>query len=207
MPIDISPSTPTNQGDRVAGLVADTLLSARLGSEGGAPFTVAEAWMHQLQPPVTFEHVGDIDIDAWSQTPALAVLGDAMLVIVDAQSGRERSRHAVDRARHAKWIGPGWLMVLEPVRQAGDARTRIRVLDIVSGRWTEPVMTGDVTRLAVRGDEIHVGYSNQSIAVWDRAEVCRAIGAFACASPGPREHGTGAPPLTPRHDVARLALP
>jgi hypothetical protein len=186
-------------GERAIGIVGDVLVSARLRPGAGTRRAVADTWMTRLDPPVPFEYVAEIDVDAWSHAPALAVLGDTALVMLDAHTGQERARFAVPGVRHAKWIGPGWLMVVEPVGEADDASACIRVLDVVSGRWTAPVVTPEITRLAVRGDEIHVGYANQSIAVWDRAEVCRGIGAFAFIEPSPGEHGTGAaePALRP----------
>jgi len=188
-------------GNRVVGIVGSTLLSARITSGAEASLTVTDTWMRELHPDVAFEDVSEIDMDAWSRVPALAVLGDEAVVILDPMSGRELSRFAVERAHHAKWIGQGWLLVMEPSCDDGGVRTRIRVLDVVSGRWTPPVMTGEVTRLAVRGDEIHVGYANQSIAVWDRAEVCRAISAVAFISQTPGEHGTGAEQSARRCDA------
>jgi hypothetical protein len=151
---------------------------------------------------VTFEHVGEIDIDTWAVAPALAVLGDTSLMILDAFSGEERSRVAVSGANHAKWIGPGWLLVVEPTPDEQGMRSRIRVLDVVSGRWTEPVIMPEITRLAVRGDEIHVGYATQSIAVWDRTAVCRGIGAVAFIAQSPGDHGTGASAEPVRQPVA-----
>lgn len=198
-------------GTRAIGLVGATVLSARLSAEQGARPSVTEAWLRKLDTQLTFERVSEIDVDGWSQSPAVSVLGDAGIVILDAQTGVERARFTVADARQAKWIGPGWLMVLAPLADAEDARTQVRVLDVVSGRWTEPVTTAEVTRLAVRGDEIHVGYANQSIAVWDRIEVCRGIGAFAFITPAPGDAGhtssapASAPACTP--DMQGIAKP
>lgn len=196
-------------GDRAIGLVGEMLLSARLVADAAhdGRHVVGDAWTARLTPPVSLAHVSEIDVDTWSHAPALAVLGDDALVIVDARTGAERARHAVAGARHAKWIGPGWLMLLEPMPDGDDVRSRVRVLDAVSGRWTEPVMTAEVSRIAVRGDEIHVGYANQSIAVWDRAEVCRAIGAFAFIEPGPGEHGASGADPAKRPDAQGIARP
>ena len=180
-------------GTRAIGLVGATLVSGRLSAIPGARPSVTEAWVTELDAQLTFDRVAEIDVDTWSQAPSVAVMGDEGIVILDAQTGAERSRFTIADARHARWIGPGWLMVLAPLAGAEDPRTQIRVLDVVSGRWTEPVTTAEVTRLAVRGDEIHVGYANQSIAVWDRAEVCRGIGAFAFITPAPGDVGQSAP--------------
>lgn len=193
-------------GDRAIGLVGATLVSARLvvGDDGAR--TVADAWTSRMTPPIAFEHVAAIDVDDWSHAPAVSVLGDDALVILDAHTGRERSRVAI-AVRHARWIGPGWLMVLEAIKENHETRSRIRVLDTVRERWTAPVTTAEITRIAVRGDEIHVGYANQSIAVWDRAEVCRGIGAFAFVAQGPGDHGTGRPEAAPRPDAQGIEKP
>ncbi len=192
-------------GDRAIGLTGETLVSARVRAGAGVRPVAADAWMHRLEPPVPFEHVAEIDVDTWAHSPALAVLGDTALVILDAHSGQERARFAVACARHIRWIGPGWLMVVEPMSEADGSQSRIRVLDVVSARWTEPVMTPEITRLAVRGDEIHVGYANQSIAVWDRAEVCRGIGAFAFLAQSPGDPGIGAAEPARRPDPTGVA--
>ena len=134
---------------------------------------------------MSFDVVGELDVDRWSQAPAVALLGDDGIAIVDALTGATRSRVAVSQARQAKWIGPGLLIVLDVLESKIDTRTRIRVLDVVSQRWTEPVVTAEISRIAVRGDEIHVGYANQTIAVWDRRDVCRGIGARAFRSDVP----------------------
>ena len=183
-------------GARAIGLVGATLVSGRLSPAHGARPSVTETWVEQLDAQLTFERVAELDVDGWSQSPAVAVLGDEGIVILDAQTGAVRSRFSVDGARHVKWIGPGWLMVLAPQDGTGDPRTQLRVLDVVSGRWTEPVITAEVSRVAVRGDEIHVGYANQSIAVWDRTEVCRGIGAFAFITQTPGDAGRAAPMST-----------
>ena len=172
-------------GDRAIGLVGATLISARLGTDDRGKCTVTAAWTHAFELSMSFDVVGELDLDRWSQAPAAALLGDDGIAIVDAATGATRSRVAVSQARHAKWIGPGLLIVLDVLESKIDTRTRIRVLDVVSQRWTEPVVTAEISRIAVRGDEIHVGYANQTIAVWDRRDVCRGIGAWAFRSEVP----------------------
>ncbi|MDZ7630135.1 MAG: hypothetical protein U5K74_01950 [Gemmatimonadaceae bacterium] len=174
-------------GERVIGLIETTLLGARLAHDTASATQVSEQWSLPLDTSMSFEIVSGLDVDSWSATPAIAVLGDAGITIVDAKSGVIRSRFAVELARQAKWIGPGWLLVLDTLESAGETQTRLRVLDVVSGRWTEPVVTAEVSRIAVRHDEIHVGYANQTIAVWQRAEVCRGIGAWAFRTPVPED--------------------
>ncbi|MES3032539.1 MAG: hypothetical protein V4813_00930 [Gemmatimonadota bacterium] len=184
-------------GTRAIGLVGTTLVSGRLAADASARPSVTDAWSLKLEAQLTFERVAEIDVDAWAQSPAVSVLGDDGIIIIDAETGKERSRFTIGDARHARWIGTGWLMVLAPLAGVEEPRTQIRVLDVVSGRWTEPVITAEVTRLAVRGDEIQVGYANQSIAVWDRAEVCRGIGAVAFITPAPGDAGCSVTPATP----------
>jgi hypothetical protein len=164
------------RGDRAFGLVGTTLLSARVVTDIDGQRPDAKPWELSLELSMTFDLVGEIDVDSWSQTPALAVLGDNVIAIFDATTGEPRARFSALQARQAKWIGPGWLMVLDAIESRAGTRTRIRVLDVVTARWTEPVVTTEVSRIAVRGDEIHVGFANQSIAVWDRREVCQGIG-------------------------------
>lgn len=164
------------RGDRAIGLVGTMLLSARVLPDIDGKKPQAEGWKLSLELSMTFDQIGEIDVDSWSQRPALAVLGDDVIAIFDATTGEPRARFSALQARQVKWIGPGWLMVLDTIESRSEARTRIRVLDVVTARWTEPVVTSEVSRIAVRGDEIHVGFANQSIAVWDRLEVCRGIG-------------------------------
>lgn len=182
-------------GDRAIGLVGTTLVSARVlpDVEGRKP--ASEGWDTSLELSMSFDLVSDIDVDSWSQSPAVAVLGDDLIAIFDAGTGVPRARFTAHQANHVKWIGPGWLMVLDPIESRAETRTRIRVLDVVASRWTEPVVTAEVSRLAVRGDEIQVGFANQSIAVWDRLEVCRGIGASTFRSPVPEPTGLANAPL------------
>ena len=165
--------------DRAIALVGSTLFSARIRADVDGVRQRTERWQTPLELSMSFDLVSEIDVDSWSQSPAVAVLGDDAIAIFDAVTGALRSRYAAQQARQAKWIGPGWLLVLDAIESRAETRTRIRVLDVVSARWTEPVVTAEVSRLAVRGDEIHVGFANQSIAVWDRLEVCRGIGAWS----------------------------
>lgn len=190
-------------GDRAIGLVGTSLVSARVRPEVDGRTPELEAWIVSLELSMAFEHGSDLDVDSWSQSPAVAVLGDDCIAILDAHTGVQRARYAVQQARHVKWIGPGWLLVLDEIESRVEVRTRVRVLDVVSGRWTEPVVTAEVSRVAVRGDEIHVGFANQSIAVWDRLEVCRGIGAWSFRSDVPESTGAGLalpPVLTPTND-------
>jgi hypothetical protein len=178
-------------GTRAFGLVGHTVVSA----EVGVPYTdgrrVARgAWSVPMELLLTFDQVGEIDVDAWSQSPAIAVLGDDAIMILDALTGDTRSRYSVTQARQAKWIGAGLLLVLDVIESRSETRTRIRVLDVLAQRWTEPVVTSEVSRIAVRGDEIHVGYANQTIAVWDRRDVCRGIGAWSFRTEVPDGRGS-----------------
>lgn len=172
-------------GDRAVGLVGSILCGARLNADAGGQLGVTEQWVTQLVSELSFDVVSGLDADCWSKAPAIAVLGDDGIAIVDARTGGIRSQFAVELARQVKWIGPGWLLVLDSIEQSGEPQTRLRVLDVVSSRWTEPVVTAEITRIAVRGDEIHVGYADQSVAVWERAEVCRGIGTSSFRSPVP----------------------
>ncbi len=167
---------------RGVGLIGTTLFSATINGDGPAESHVADHWLVEFAGVLSFDVVSGLDVDIWSRVPVLAVLGDAGIVIIEATTGRIRAKHAIELARQVCWIGPGWLLVLDAIEQRGDTQTRLRVLDVVSGRWTEPVVTAEVSRIAVRGEEIYVGYANQSIAVWSRAEVCRGIGAWAFRS-------------------------
>ncbi len=187
-------------GDRAIGLVGTSLISARLGADEQGKATVSATWTHSFELTMSFDVVGDLDVDSWSPSPAVALLGDEGIVIIDAATGATRSRFSVNQARHARWIGPGLLIVLDVLESKTETRTRVRVLDVVSQRWTEPVVTADVSRIAVRGDEIHVGYANQTIAVWDRRDVCRGIGAWAFRTEVP-EGRVGDPATTPASTV------
>ena len=171
--------------EKVIGLVGSTLFGARVIRSSEGAHTVTEPWLMRLGTTMAFSHVAEIDVDRFSSTPSVAVLGDDGIAIIDAVRGTVKARYATPLAQQVKWIGPGWLMVLDACYADGTDRTRIRVLDIVSGRWTEPVVTAEITRIAVRGDDIQVGYSDLTIAVWDRLEVCRGIGtsAFTISSP------------------------
>ena len=139
--------------------------------------------------------------------PVLAVAGDDGIGLVDVETGVLRASFACELPRQARWIGPGWLLVLTTVEQTDGPMTELRVLDTISGRWTERTLISEVSRLAVRGNEIHVGYANQSVAVWDRLDVCRGIGAmsFRSVTPDGIERGTGsasAPAPAPDHRTA-----
>ncbi len=170
-------------GQRAIGLIGTTLFGARLSDDGPGRLRVFEPWAKELVGDLSFNIVSGLDVDCWSSMPVLAVLGDDGIAIVDVETGSIRSHYAVELARQIRWIGPGLLLVLDTIEQNPEMQTRLRVLDVVSGRWTEPVMTAEVSRIAVRGPAIYVGYSNQRIAVWSRAEVCRGIGAWAFRSP------------------------
>lgn len=190
-------------GDRAIGLIGTTLVSGLVLPDVEGTTLAAEAWEVSLELAMSFDLVGEIDVDCWSSSPAVAVLGDECVVIVDAHTGAHRARYAVQHARHAKWIGPNWLLMLDEIESRTETRTRVRVLDVAGGRWTEPVVTAEISRVAVRGDEIHVGFANQSIAVWDRLEVCRGIGAWMFRTDVP-EHTvtpTIAPPVAAPADA------
>ena len=176
-------------GDRAVGLVNRTVFAARLSAASEAG--ISESWSVRLDSHMSIGDVADIDVDRWAQSPAVAVLGDDTLLLLDAATGAERVRFATPRGTHARWIGPGWLMVLHEHDHDGTSRTAIRLLDVTAGRWTSPVLTPLVARLAVRGDEIHVGYATQTIAVWNRVEVCDAIGTSSCTV-GPSRQLPGA---------------
>lgn len=175
--------------DRAIGLVGTTLCSARLPKGLGARQHALEQWAVALDAATSFEVVAEIDVDTFMLTPAVAVLGDDLLLIIDARTGVTRARHSVQGARQAKWIGPGWLLVLDAPECEHDPRSGMRVLDVVSGRWTATVAVQEVSRIAVRGDEIHVGFANQSVAVWDRREVCRGMGASSRLESATRQVG------------------
>ena len=159
-----------------AGLIGTTVYGARLaGSRAGR----AARWSTRLASHLTLDTVADMDVDCVSASPVLAVLGDGGLVLLDAATGALRSECMAVQGRLARWIGPGLLMVLGTHEQGGDTRTLLRVLDVERGRWTEPVELREVSRVAVRGDEVHVGFANQSIAVWDRLALVRGCGVLA----------------------------
>ncbi len=172
-------------GQRAFGLVGTTLFGARLTEDGPGRLRVSAQWTTELVGELSFDVVSGLNVDRWSTVPVLAVLGDDGIAVIDAETGRVRSHHSVELARQIQWIGPGWLLVLDAIENQGATQTRLRVLDVISGRWTEPVVTAEVSRVAVRGAEIYVGYANQSIAVWSRADVCRGIGAWAFRTPVP----------------------
>ena len=165
-------------GDRAIGLIGSTLVSARVRPDADGRKPAAEAWVVSLELSMSFDNTSELDVDTWASSPAVAVLGDDCIAIFDAHTGVRRARYTVNQAKHVKWIAPSLLMVLDTIESRAEARTRVRVLDVSSGRWTEPVVTACVSRVAVRGDEIHLGFANQSIAVWDRHDVCRGIGAW-----------------------------
>ena len=164
-------------GDRAIALIGSALVSARVRADVGESMQPDEAWQTPLELTMSFDGVCDLDVDMWSKSPSVAVLGDDGIGLFDAATGAPRGHFTAHEVRQMKWIGPGWLMVMDVIESRAQTRTRIRVLDVVAARWTEPVVTAEVSRLAVRGDEIQVGFANQSIAVWDRLEVCRGIGA------------------------------
>ena len=177
--------------DRAIGLIGATLFSARIVDTNEAEARISDAWSVDLRGNMSFDVVSGLDVDTYSSITTLAVLGDDGIGIVDARTGVMRSHFTIELPRLARFVGPGWLLVLDTFERNGETLTRHRVLDVVSGRWTEPVVTAEVSRLAVRGDEIQVGYANQSIAVWDRGEVCRGIGAWSFRSPVPESIGRG----------------
>jgi hypothetical protein len=183
--------------DRAVGLIGATLFSARIIDAAAVPAGLADAWSVDLRGEMSFDEVSGLDVDSWSSIPLLAVLGDDGIALIDARTGTMRAHYTIELPRLARFIGPGWLLVLDTIERYGEIQTRHRVLDVVSGRWTEPVVTAEVSRLAVRGDEIHVGYANQSLAVWDRMEVCRGIGAWTFRSPVSEPIDRGTPVRAP----------
>ena len=76
-------------------------------------------------------------------------------------------------------------MVLSAHERDGEPRSLLRVLDVERGRWTEALELREVSRVAVRGDEVHVGFANQSIAVWDRLALVRGCGVLAFSTVSP----------------------
>ena len=175
--------------DRAIGLVGTTLCSARVPKGLGARQQPVEQWSVSLETATSFELVAEIDVDTFTATPTVAVLGDDLILIIDARTGVTLALHPAQGARQAKWIGPGWLLVLDAPESEHDPRSGMRVLDVVSGRWTATVAVQEVSRIAVRGDEIHVGFANQSVAVWDRTEVCRGMGAWSLFESAARQAG------------------
>ncbi len=163
-------------GDRAVGLVGSTLVSARLPAVTASRRTGAEQWSLDLEPLVTCDMVCELDADTWSTAPRLAVLGDDALLIVHGATGVVQQRLQVANARLAQWIGPDALMVLANVEAGDTVRSQLLLLDTATGQWTTAFETAEVSRIAVRDDEIHVGYANQSIAIWDREWVARAAG-------------------------------
>ena len=192
-------------GDRAIALIGSQLVSARVRPDVDGELQSPDAWETSLELSMSFDEVNEIDVDSWSGSPSLAVLGDEAIAIFDAATGAPRARFTVQQVRQMKWIGPGWLLVMDALESRAETRTRIRVLDVVSARWTEPVVTAEVSRLAVRGDEIQVGFANQSIALWDRLEVCRGIGASAFRSEMPEPMGFS--DAKPRVDVPQPTTP
>ncbi|MCC7051884.1 MAG: hypothetical protein IT355_01370 [Gemmatimonadaceae bacterium] len=175
-----------SSGTHVMGLIGDTVVGARLPSSHGARISATARWSTPLGSRLSFEGVTDLDVDPWSVRPALAVLGDAGLVLLDAATGAVHAEFQSVQGRIARWIGPGWLLVVSTRERPHGAHSLLRVLDVNASRWTEPLeMHGEIAVLAVRDDEIHVGWANQSIAVWNRAAVCRGTGITDFATPWP----------------------
>ena len=162
-------------GDRAVGIVGTTLVGARLPVPTTPRRSVVDQWSLELSPVVTCEQVCELDADPWSDGARVAVLGDDALVIVDAGTGEVLSRTPTPQARSVRWIGRDALIVLERPDTGDAARSQLRVLDIGTGRWARPFFTAEVSRLAVRGEEIHVGYADQTIAVWDRGAVSQSV--------------------------------
>jgi len=160
-------------GDRAVGLIGSTLIGARLPIAGSPGRAVVDQWSLDLGPLVTCDLVCELDPDPWSETSRVAVLGDDALLIVRADTGVVQSRTPIVDARLAKWIGPNTLIVLVRTESGDVVRSTLQVLDTATGHWARPFDTAEVARLAVRGEEIHVGYADLSIAVWDRGAVSR----------------------------------
>ena len=95
---------------------------------------------------------------------------------MDVSTGATRARFATSVARLARWIAAGRLLVIEAEAPVPDTRSRLRVLESNTGERAGAIDAVDITRLAVRGDEIHVGYAGQSIGVRDRNCVARRVG-------------------------------
>ena len=193
--------------DRAIGLVGTTLCSARLPAGLRARQRPVDMWSVSLDAQMAFDLVFELDVDTFSESPAVAVLGDDLLLIVDAETGATRALQPVHGARQARWIGPGsLLLVFHAPDCEGDPRSHMRMLDVASGRWTAPVSVQEVSRIAVRGDEIHVGFANLSVAVWDRDEVCRGMGAWGLVAPAPPNPVQVATPAdVPRHRQSHVA--
>lgn len=170
-------SSLVSAGDRAIGIVGSHLLSARipLGLASGVDMGT-EPWSISLTPLVRREYVCTLDVDAWSAEPIVAVLGDDGILIISASTGALRARFETSGVRLAHWIGAGRLLVIEAAEDVPGTRPQLRVLDISTGEWTNAIDAADITRLAVRGDEIHVGYADQSIGVWDRIDIARRVG-------------------------------
>jgi hypothetical protein len=170
-------------GDRIVGLVGSVLLSASIDDANNAVAATASRWSTNLDAELSFEYRGDLDVDTFSQAPCVAVLGDRGLVIVDAETGAPTAVFEAEGSHLARWIGPGLLLVVESVETGEDTRSRVRLLDVHAACWTSPVETREISRLAVRGSEIHVGYADLTVAVWDRMSVCGRISAVTLTQP------------------------
>ena len=163
--------------DRAIGIVGQRLLGARLLSTPADDGDVTtERWSLPLTRFLRIDATCALDVDTWSAEPQLAVLGDDAILVVDAKTGAIRERCATTDVRMLRWIGPGRLLAVEVDETAHAATSRMRVLDTSTGRWTPSIDAADVTRIAVRGDEIHVGYVDQSVGVWNRLAVARRVG-------------------------------
>jgi hypothetical protein len=159
-------------GDRALGVVGRKLFGVQLPALATGVGETSGAWSVSLKGLVQSDAICMLDVDTWSTTPLIALLGDDALLLFDATTGALVDRRATLDTQLVRWIGPGQLLAVEAT---DSVRSQLRVLHIETGQWTAPVDATDVTRLAVRGNEIHVGYVDQSIGVWDRDTVTRHV--------------------------------
>jgi hypothetical protein len=162
--------------DRAIGVVGSQLLSARVDwarSISGAP---RAEWSLPLASMLQTARTCELDVDRWSVPTTLAVLGDDALLLIDPLRGAVRARRETVDATHAVWVGPHQLLL---VSAADDAEvSTLQLLDTVEMRCSRGLLCPLVSRIALRGDEIHVGFAQQTVAVWPRRSLVAALAAL-----------------------------
>jgi len=160
---------------RVVGLVGTTLVGARLDSPMSEANSALWRWSRELEARMSFDQVSDLDIDRWSVSPAVSILGDDLLTVVDSLTGAVRAEFAVSHGRSAKWIDAGVLLVTDDLRSRHATQSRFRLLHVPTGRWSAPRVTDEVSRIAVGVEDVQVGMCDQSLAIWSRADVLQNL--------------------------------
>jgi hypothetical protein len=154
----------------VVGVIGDRLVGAPLDAPAEEEVRGSRGWSYPFAERVSIDGVCELDVDHWpGGSGIVSLLGDNALLLTDLRNEGDPSVLPIEAATHAVFVDAGTLLVA--FSESGSAGSRLQLLDCRSLEWSGALRCAPVTRLAVRGEEIHVGFSSQTVAVWGRRVV------------------------------------